>query len=406
MRMHIGIDWSEKKHDVAYMNPAGAVVARQTIAHNATGFQQLEEKRQQLGVAVGDCLVGLETAHNLMIDYLWSQGYQQVYVIPPSLTKSSRGRYGHSGARSDQSDARLLADLTRTDLARLQRWQPDSLLTQQIGRCVSLIGYQGKNERRTANRLRHLLLRYYPVVLSLFDGLSSQITLHFISHYPTPAAAAALSYEAFVRFAQEHDYRLPKRLPINFARLQQEQPVAAADIVQLYQEEAQLLAQELLGLMRAGNDSRRRLKRLFEQHPDRAIFASLPGAGALLAPALLAKFGDDRQRFASPASLQALAGTCPVTDSSGQRRTVRFRQACDHHFRHICQQWARCSLNQSVWANTYWQRVRPRSHSDNDAYRRLANRWLAVAWKLWQTNQPYDEAYHLQQTAQRRQPRH
>jgi hypothetical protein len=42
---------------------------------------------------------------------------------------------------------------------------------------------------------------------------------------------------------------------------------------------------------------------------------------------------------------------------------------------------------------------------DNDAYRRLANRWLAIAWKLWQTKQPYDEAYHLQQRLQRSKPR-
>jgi hypothetical protein len=29
----------------------------------------------------------------------------------------------------------------------------------------------------------------------------------------------------------------------------------------------------------------------------------------------------------------------------------------------------------------------------------LANRWLAIAWKLWQTGQAYDEAYHLKQRA-------
>jgi len=41
---------------------------------------------------------------------------------------------------------------------------------------------------------------------------------------------------------------------------------------------------------------------------------------------------------------------------------------------------------------------------NNDAFRRLANRWLAIAWKLWQSRQPYDEAYHLQQRAQRSKP--
>jgi hypothetical protein len=31
----------------------------------------------------------------------------------------------------------------------------------------------------------------------------------------------------------------------------------------------------------------------------------------------------------------------------------------------------------------------------------LGNRWLAIAWKLWQTRQEYDQTYHLQQRTQR-----
>jgi hypothetical protein len=93
-----------------------------------------------------------------------------------------------------------------------------------------------------------------------------------------------------------------------------------------------------------------------------------------------------------------------VTVAIGKRRVVKFRQSCDKEFRHIAHQWARASLGQSVWANAYWQQVRARVGYNNDAYRRLANLWLAIAWKLWQSRQPYDEAYHLQQRAQRSKP--
>jgi transposase len=120
---------------------------------------------------------------------------------------------------------------------------------------------------------------------------------------------------------------------------------------------------------------------------------------------LLAKFGDDRQRFPVPGNLQALAGTCPVTIQSGRRKSIRFRKSCDREFRYIAQQWAIHSLKKSVWANVYDQQVRPRCRSNNHAYRCLANRWLAIAWKLWQTRQPYDEAYHMQQRMQRSMPK-
>ncbi len=142
-------------------------------------------------------------------------------------------------------------------------------------------------------------------------------------------------------------------------------------------------------------------ERVREQHPDHELFASLPGTGDFLAPALLAKFGDDRERFPQPGSLQALAGTCPVTEQSGKSRRVFFRQACDHEFRQIAQQWARASVSQSSWATTYWHSVREHSRTNSHAYRCLANRWLAIAWKCWQSRQPYDESVHLQNRARR-----
>jgi hypothetical protein len=92
MSVFMGIDWSAKKHDIVVLNEAGAIIARDTIPHQASGFQKLNEMRQSLAVPADDCLVGMETAHNLLIDYLWSHGYSQVFVIPPTVVKSSRGR--------------------------------------------------------------------------------------------------------------------------------------------------------------------------------------------------------------------------------------------------------------------------------------------------------------------------
>jgi transposase len=403
MSVYMGIDWSTKKHDIVLLNEAGAIIARQTIPHQAEGFEKLDEMRRQINVPTSQCLVGMETAHNILIDYLWGQGYDRVYVIAPSVVKGCRGRYGSSGAHSDQQDARLLADILRTDRARLQQWRPDSLLTQQIRAKVSFIHHLTQNVQRTRQRLRAVLTRYYPGALSLFGSLTAQVTLHFLSQYPTPQAMSQLSYAQFTDFAREHSY--PRRWwPKQYARMQQSYPTASNTTVQVYQEEMGLLARQLLDLVQTRLAQKRALLQLFKQHPDQEIFASLPGAGPLLAPALLAKFGDDRERFPDPRSVQALAGTCPVTVASGKRRVVKFRKACDKEFRHIAHQWARASLGKSVWANAYWQQVRPRVGYDNDAYRRLANRWLAIAWKLWQTRQPYDEAYHLQQRAQRSKP--
>src|SRR5215470_20437655 len=94
-----------------------------------------------------------------------------------------------------------------------------------------------------------------------------------------------------------------------------------------------------------------------------------------------------------------------MSGDRGKRRVIYFRRACDDEFRSLAHSLAVSSIQQSTWARAYWESVRQRGGTDTHAYRCLANRWLAIIWKLWQTRQPYDEAYHLQQRAVRSKPK-
>jgi len=306
------------------------VVTRLTVPHSPEGFLKLDTTRQQLGVTASECRVSLETAHNVLIDFLWAKGYTQVYVIPPNVVKGTRGRYRQSGARTDESDALLLADVLRTDRARFQPWHPDDLLTRQMRAKVSLLAYLTQQTTRFSNRLRAVLVRYYPAATQVFSGLKTQIALHLVQEFPTPQAAAELTFTQFQAFAKRHGYSRPKELPACFARLQQPQPAAGPATILVYETEAVALANLLLSLVQTKSTAGRELFALFEQHRDYPVFQSLPGAGDFLGPALLVKFGDDRVRFPTPASVQALAGTCPVTDHSGKRRIIKFRLSLIH----------------------------------------------------------------------------
>jgi transposase len=404
MPVYLGIDWSQEKHDAAFLNEAGAIIAQLTIPHRPEGFLQLDTTRQRLGVAASECLVGLETAHNLQVDFLWDRGYTQVYVLVPKMVQRSRERYRQSGASSDPSDAFVIADILRTDRNRLQPWFPDSLLTRQIRAKVSLIHHLTESGVRLSNRLQAVLARYYPLALEIFSEPTSQIRLYFLQKYPTPQEAGQLTLETFQDFGRRHRYTRRDILARSFGRLQTRYPEASPEVSQIYRQEAVTLAGLLLELIQARKAAMRELRDVFRQHPDAAVFASLPGTGDLLAPSLLAKFGDDRSRFASPASIQELAGTCPVTKSSGKRRIVVFRRACDRELRQTAVQWARCSLRESAWANAYFESVLPHCRTQSHAFRCLANRWLAIAWKLWQTHERYNEGYHLRQRALRSLP--
>jgi len=408
MSVYIGIDWSEQKHAVAFLNEAGAQIAYLSIPHKLEGFVMFDRQRAKLGLAVSDCMIGIETSHNLLVDYLLEQRYPWVYVLPPNQVRANQGRFRQSGAKDDPADARLIAEILRTDGGRLRCWQPDSPLTRQMRVQVRWILALQRQIVRLSNQLRAVLLRYYPAALEVFSsGLTSQIAPEFVLAYPDPYLAQALSLQEFTAFAKAHRYANPDKLPQCYARLQASPPLASPEVVLLYQTQAEQLAHLLLDTTRTRLRNLAALQKLYAQHPNQAVFASLPKAGEVIGPALLAFFGDDRQRFPDPASVQTLAGTAPVTERSGKHRFVHFRFACDKDWRYICQEWAQALVGRdpSPIALAYYHQLRTHSPSESHALRCLANRWLAIVWKLWQSGTTYDLSYHLKQRAERSKPR-
>ena len=61
-----------------------------------------------------DVVAGIETDRGLWVDALVAAAYQ-VYAVDPLATSRYRDRHKLSGAKSDAGDARVLADLVRTD---------------------------------------------------------------------------------------------------------------------------------------------------------------------------------------------------------------------------------------------------------------------------------------------------
>ncbi len=135
------------------------------------------------------------------------------------------------------------------------------------------------------------------------------------------------------------------------------------------------------------------IERLFRDHPDAALFVSLPGAGKRLAPRLLAGWGDDRDRYASAQSIQGLAGTAPVAFQSGKYRKAHRRYACIKPLRNALYQFAwQSTIAKELWARDYYQRKRREGKSHSVALRALANQWVRLIHAMWRTEQPYNAA--------------
>jgi transposase len=164
------------------------------------------------------------------------------------------------------------------------------------------------------------------------------------------------------------------------------------------------LARVLTALCAAVKDLDRSAAARLGEHPDGAIFTSLPRSGQISAAQMLAEWGDCRQACAGPDSIAALAGCTPVTKQSGKHRTVSFRWACNKRFRQAITSYADNSRHASPWAAQLYDNARAAGKDHPHAVRILARAWIRVIYRCWLDEAPYDPAKHGAATALARQP--
>jgi Transposase IS116/IS110/IS902 family len=130
----------------------------------------------------------------------------------------------------------------------------------------------------------------------------------------------------------------------------------------------------------------------YEQHLDRQIFDSLPGAGPALAPRLLAAFGADRERYRSAQEMQCFSGIAPVVKRSCKTTFVQRRLACPQFVRQSFHEFAKSSILQSRWAQAYYDQQRQRGNKFHEGVRALAYKWIRIIYQCWHQRAPYNEA--------------
>ncbi len=125
------------------------------------------------------------------------------------------------------------------------------------------------------------------------------------------------------------------------------------------------------------------------EHPDGAIFTSLPRSGQINAAQVLVEWGDSREAYDSPDAMAALAGLTPVTRESGKHRAVHFRWACNKRFRVAMTTFADNSRHDSPWAaDDLQRRSRQRGKDHPHAVRVLARAWVRVIYRCWVDGHP------------------
>src|SRR5438552_3354264 len=161
----VGIDWAEAHHDICLLNEDGRVLARRRIVDGLSGVSELHAAVAEHAEEPRQVVIGIETDRGLLVGSLVAAGYQ-VYAINPLAASRYRERHVMSRAKSDPGDAKMLADLVRTDRHNHRPVAGDSELAEGIS--VLARAHQSLiwSRQRQVNQLRNALREFYPGALA------------------------------------------------------------------------------------------------------------------------------------------------------------------------------------------------------------------------------------------------
>jgi transposase len=388
----VGHDWAEAHHDVHVEDDQGKRLAKARLPEGVEGVARFHELVAPFIEEASEVVIATETDRGLFIGALVAAGYT-VLAVNPMSTSRYRERHSTSGAKSDPGDARVLAELARTDRHNHRPVAGDSDLAEVVK--VLARAHQGLvwSRQRQMNQLRSTLREFYPAALAAFEELGSADALAILAIAPTPTLgrrlsqskiAAALRRAGRQRRVEERAVEIQRVLRAP----QLEAPTIIADAMGT---SAKALVAVIAELTTQIANLEAELADRFEQHPDAKIIRSLPGLGTILGARVLGEFGDDPNRYADAKSRKNYAGTSPITKASGTRRVVLARYARNRRLADACYLWAFSALSASPGARSFYDQRRASGDTHHRALRALANRLVGILHGCLRHHTPYDE---------------
>ncbi|HKB37578.1 MAG TPA: IS110 family transposase [Gemmataceae bacterium] len=388
----VGIDWSEKWHDVCLMDESGRVLGRRRIEDSAAGLTRLQALIAEHVEDPAEVAIGIETPDGLMVRALRAAGYA-IYAVNPLAASRYRDRHAVSKKKSDRGDALMLADLVRTDRHKHRQLAEDSELAEAIKVLVRSHKSLIWTRQRLGNQLRSVLREFYPGALEAFgDELCEADSLALLERAPTPAQGRTLSLAkitAALRKARRHHVEQRAVAIRDALRAPQlEQPAVVAQAHGVAVADLAGLLQDVIARI---DRQEKELDRSLKAHPDAEIYLSLPGLGTVLGARVLAEFGDDPNRYQDGRARKNYAGTSPITLASGRTKVVMARFVRNEWLADACQLWAFSALSASPGARRYYDSQRGRKKDHEEALRILANRLVGILHGCLRHRQPYRE---------------
>ena len=396
---YVGLDWADTHHDISLQasgRDTSDTVERCRLAHTPEAIHQWAAALAARfpGGTIG---IAVETSRGPLLSALLEHEQLLLYPINPKSLQRFRETFTPSGAKDDMPDADLLRELLETHRGKLTPWQPDDAATRMLRRLVEHRRRVVDARTTVVQQLTAALKEYFPQALAWAgEDLTSPVACDFLERWPTLDAVQRARAATVQRFYHQHNVRRRSAVTARLGAIRTAVPLTTDPaIIDPQVLLVRACVAQLRALTRAIADFEAAIAERFRTHPDAEIFASFPGSGPTLAPRLLAAFGTDRTRFATPALVQEHSGIAPITRRSGKSCTVTWRFGAPTFLRQTFHEYASQSIRWCDWARAYYAAQRGRGASHHEAVRALAFKWIRILWCCWQTQTPYDDAQYV-----------
>jgi transposase len=384
-----GIDSGKRGHHCAVLDAAGRLVLSRRVVNDESAL--LELITSVLALAGGDQVVWATDLNAggaaLLIALLADRG-QRVLYIPGRIVHHAAATYRGDG-KTDAKDARIIADQARmrTDLQPVRGAdQISTELRLLTARRTDLV----YDRVRAINRLRALMLEYFPALEAAFD-YSKKAPLILVSGYQTPEAIRRIGVTRLAAWLKKRGCRGSAnvaRKAVDAANAQRAMLRTEAVAAQLVAKLAEQIAAIDVEIARLDEQISER----FDQHCDAPILLSMPGFGPVLAATFLANTGGDLNAFETVDRLASVAGLAPAPRDSGRisgnhHRPRRFNR----RLLRTCYLAALSSLKNSPASRAFYDRKRGEGKSHKQALIALARRRITTLWAMLRDRTTYLE---------------
>ncbi len=375
----VGVDWAEAHHDVHVEDEDGKRLAGGRLSEGVAGVTGFHDMVGRHATEPAEVVIGIETDRGLFVAALVGAGYQ-VYAVNPMSTSRYRDRHSTSRAKSDPGDAKVLADMVRTDRHNHRLVAADSGQVQAVKILARAHQSMVWSRGRQTNQLRSTLREFYPAALEAFADLTHPDALEVLRIAATPEQGMVLSKARIAAALRRggRQRRIDERAGQIHAVLRGEQ-LAAPAIVSAAMGASVAATVEVIATMNTQIGTLAdQLDEGFEQHPDAVVVRSLPGLGTILGARVLGEFGDEPNRYADAKSRKNYAGMSPITRASGTRRVVLARHVRNGRLADAIYLWAFAALKASPGARKFYDSHRAAGDTHHMALRALGNRLVGI----------------------------